>query len=322
MGVSTMRKIQTAYTKSPAQTLVAMGDSLTCGYPILPLHLFWPEALAAALRNANVGIKARNFGIGGCTSLEMVERQASMTQFDVPALGVIWAGHNDMAITGTLAAGAGNAGRTIIVDLRPSAGANDAGVVGAAVAFISWNGGANKAASVSVTAETNTTITVSTASGDALPSAGTAVTVRLDTKANIQTMTEFLLAAGCPKVVICSTHFQNFHGGGDNSAGDVPYAAPQPGPRLDLWTAQQAAAAAEAALHPGKVAFCDLYAAMYHVLTNPDNPFYQASKAGVDAFWHVGPGNTHLNVLGNQIVANAVLGTLQSQPGWMNDLKN
>jgi hypothetical protein len=134
-------------------------------------------------------------------------------------------------------------------------------------------------------------------------------------------MAEYLFAAGCGKILICSTHFQNFNGGGDNSAGNVPYAAPQAGTRLDLWAAQHDAATELSAMHPGQVAFCDLYAAMYDVLTNASNPFYQAGKAGVDAFWHVGTGNTHMNATGNKIVAVAILATLQNQSGWLNSLK-
>jgi lysophospholipase L1-like esterase len=318
-----MRKIQTTYAKFPCKTLVAMGDSLTYGTPTgVPVHSFWPEVLAAGLRSFGVPIKARNFGAGGSTSLEMLLRQASMTQFDVPALGVIFAGHNDMALAGTLAAGSGNSGRTITVDLQPALGHNTAGAVGAAIELISWNAGANKATGISVTGQTNTTITVSTTSGDALPAESTVVSVRLDTASNLKGMTEYLLAAGCAKVVICLTHFQNFNGGGDNSAGNVPYATPQAGVRLDLWNRQHDAAVESAATYPGKVAYCNLYAAMYQVLTNAKNPFYQANKAGVDAFWHVGTANTHLNVLGNMIVANALLATLQSQTGWINDLKN
>jgi lysophospholipase L1-like esterase len=323
MGVLSMRKIQTNYTKSPVKTLAAMGDSLTFATALgVPAHLYWPEVLAASLRSLEAPLKARLFGVGGSTSLEMLERQASMTQFDVPALGILFAGHNDFFLNGTLAAGSGNAGRTITVCLRPANGANNAAVVGAAVAFISWNGGANKATGVSVTAQTATTITVSTASGDNLPSGSTAVTVRLDTKANIASMTDFLFAAGCPKVVVCSTHFQNFNGGGDNSPGNVPYPTPQAGLRLELWNAQRAAALEQAAAQPGKIAFCDLYSAMYRVLTNANNPFHQANKAGVDAFWHVAAANPHLNSLGNQIVAHALLTTLQSQTGWMGDLKS
>jgi lysophospholipase L1-like esterase len=316
-----MRKIQTAYTKSPAKTLAAIGDSLTFSYGGgMAAHAFWPEPLAAGLRSLGVPIKSRNFGVDGSTSLEMLLRQSCETQFDVPALGVIFAGHNDMAKTGTLAAGSGNTGRTITVTLQSSLGQNTAGVVGAAIAHISWNGGANKATGVTVTGWTSTTITVSTASGDNLPSGSTAITVRIDAKANIKSMAEFLFAAGCEKILVCSTHFQNFNGG-DNSAGNVPYATPQAGVRLDLWTAQRDAALEESSLHPGKAAFCDLYAAMYDALTNSNHPFYQPNIIGADSFWHVGAGNTHLNALGNQIVAGAIRAAIRSQTGWINDLK-
>ena len=37
MGVRIMRKLQTGYTKCPVKTLCAMGDSLTYGYPVVPL---------------------------------------------------------------------------------------------------------------------------------------------------------------------------------------------------------------------------------------------------------------------------------------------
>jgi lysophospholipase L1-like esterase len=316
-----MRKIQTNYTKYPARKLVALGDSLSLYNIGAPAHAYWPSVLARSLQGLNCGINELNLGVPGLTTLEMIGMFAAATQFGPPDLSILFGGHNDMSISGTLAAGSGNVGRTITVCLRPAMGSNNASSVGAALKHISWNGGANKATGISVTGQTATTITVTTTSGDNLPSAQTPVAIRQDTRANLKTLAELLLTKGCPRVMICSTHFQNYNGGGDNSAGNVPNAAPSPGIRLDLWNAQFGAAEDEIALHPGKVAFCDLYEAMYDVLVNPANPFYQPNKAGIDTFWHIATGNTHMNALGNQIVADAVLKTLQSQTGWLDELK-
>jgi len=226
------RLIQPTYTPGPRHPLAAIGDSLTHNSTlgVLP-HAFWPEVLSERLRGLGAGVIARNFGRSGNTSQDMIARFGHMTRYDVPKVGIIWAGANDP----------GNA------------------IVGAT------------------------------------------------TQANIQSMAETLFSAGTRFVIIGNTQYLNWSTGGDTvSAQSTTYAT--------LKGFQQAAAAALATAHPGQAAYCDTYAAMR-----------QKIVAGVETqgsnSWHTSANNQHLNALGERYVAEAMLATIQAQPGWLDALK-
>lgn len=102
------RRYQTTFTKAPRRVVACIGDSLTynTGYTaatgtVLP-HLFWPERLATQLRALGAGCKARNFGISGNTSWNLLDRFACLFQFEIPDVALIWIGGNDPGAVTTL----------------------------------------------------------------------------------------------------------------------------------------------------------------------------------------------------------------------------
>lgn len=123
------------------------------------------------------------------------------------------------------------------------------------------------------------------------------------TQANIESMVNTEMTAGTQYAVIVSTQYLNYSTGGDTLS--TPYAT-----YATLRTFQQAAATARAAAYPGRVAYCDLYAYMRNLIVN-------GTETQGSFSWHVADANQHLNVLGNQYVAAAVLATIQAQPGWL-----
>lgn len=223
-----IRRIQRTFDLVPRFSLAAIGDSLVHNASLGVLtHEFWPERLAVGLRDLDVAIRGRNFGHSGNTSTQAVVRIAQMTRYDVPTIGIIWAGANDP----------GN------------------GIVGAT------------------------------------------------TQANIQSMAETLFDAGSTYVVIGNTQYLNYSSGGDTtSAQGATYAT--------LKGFQAAAATALIALHPGQVAYCDTYAAMRALIV-------AGTETQGSFSWHVADSNQHLNAHGNQIVADAMLATIQAQDGWL-----
>jgi lysophospholipase L1-like esterase len=137
-----------------------------------------------------------------------------------------------------------------------------------------------------------------------------------DTAANIETVANAMLGVGCERVIVCATHYINFDtgSGGDNTSGALT-SAPS-GDRATLRTAQNSAYTALAAANPGKVAWCDLWQYMHDYLAA--NP----THIGVDTYYHVAASNIHLNAVGEQLVADALLATVQAQDGWLDALSS
>lgn len=90
------RPLLAAPTAGPRHTLAAMGDSLTHNATYgVPVHLLWPEVLAASLRASGYRVRGRNFAKNGNTTTQMLVRMPEMTRYDVPKIGLIFAGVND-----------------------------------------------------------------------------------------------------------------------------------------------------------------------------------------------------------------------------------
>src|SRR4051812_5314334 len=90
------RRIQTAYPVGRRRTLTAIGDSLTHNVTLgVRPDQFWPERLAAKLRDLGCAIKARNFGVNGNTTAQMAARAVELTLYDQPDLFVAFGGVND-----------------------------------------------------------------------------------------------------------------------------------------------------------------------------------------------------------------------------------
>ena len=80
-------------------TLTAIGDSQTdpwTPYGYSRADMKWPGLLAAMLAaNTGLPIKARNFGISGHTSADLLARSDAMQQWETPDLAAVMIGVND-----------------------------------------------------------------------------------------------------------------------------------------------------------------------------------------------------------------------------------
>lgn len=132
------------------------------------------------------------------------------------------------------------------------------------------------------------------------------------TRTNLEAMATAAIAAGVPKVIICSRHPYNFASAGDVTAG--AFVTPSIAlPLANSYAAQRLAALNAVAAHPGKVAYTDLFT---YFAANA----VAAIQVGVDAYYHAGTGNIHLNKFGQSLIASANLATILAQPGWLADL--
>jgi len=112
-------------------------------------------------------------------------------------------------------------------------------------------------------------------------------TISPDTTANIEYWIDEVSAKGVTKIAVIGYHFMNFASGGDTPSYEHPT-------RLEIRNKQKAAAASR------NVHYIDTYAHMAAKVSSG------SVTQGDDLSWHVGVGNTHLNVAGEQAVADAV----------------
>ena len=108
-----------------------------------------------------------------------------------------------------------------------------------------------------------------------------------DTQANIELWIDEVQAKGVTKVAVIGYHFMNFSNGGDTPTYEHPS-------RLIIRNQQKAAATSRG------VPYIDTYAHMAGKITSGE------VTLGDDLSWHVAIKNTHLNLAGEQAVADAV----------------
>ena len=100
----------------PRLTLCAIGDSQTdaLGFSYCRPDQKWPSVLAGMLAaQYGLPIKARNFGISGQTTAQLLSRCDIMQRWEVPDLAAIHVGVNDVAIEATPGVSASATGGTI-----------------------------------------------------------------------------------------------------------------------------------------------------------------------------------------------------------------
>lgn len=137
---------------------------------------------------------------------------------------------------------------------------------------------------------------------------------------SVTAIVDDLIAAGVERIVLVGYHVRNWASGGDVTAGVIrtePSLNSDPGAVFgdsSRWANYQAYVTAAAA-YPGKIAWCDLYAA-FKTRLEAEAP----AQIGVDAYLHVGTGNTHLNSRGEQWVADAIADTIVAMTGWITAL--
>lgn len=124
---------------------------------------------------------------------------------------------------------------------------------------------------------------------------------------NLKTMATTMLNAGS-KVIICLVHYNNYTA--DGSATELPEGA-----TLLLHNAQKQAYTDLSALYPGDIAYCDFYAYMRNLIDTG------VVAQGDWSAWNVADKNVHLNANGQNVLADALLATIQAQTGWITLLK-
>jgi lysophospholipase L1-like esterase len=128
------------------------------------------------------------------------------------------------------------------------------------------------------------------------------------TQSNIQAMISALVAAGCLRVLVLNTQYQNFSAGGDTLA--VPFAT-----YATLRPFQAAAVTAAQAANPGaNIQLVDVYNYMRNLIV-------AGTETQGSFSWHIVDADQHLNNLGEDYVARAVLAAIQAQTGWVDALK-
>lgn len=279
-------KIQPTYTKSKRyKHIVCLGDSHTYNYTlgVIPAE-FYPAKLAALLNAAGANVTGYNNGASGNTTGQMLARVALMVQFGVPSLSVIYGGTNDSQYASTVQASPSPTSTVFTV----GSGKGTAYIPGTYCKV-----GSESALILSVATDA---ITLAAPLAGGAPAAGTAVVI--DTQTNLKKIGDYLVAHGCSRIVYGGQHYLNFSSGGDT------HASPLAG-NVTLRGLQQAAAAAVS----GAV-YCDFWAYMDSLI--------QAGQETQGSYsWHVLDSNTHLNAHGEEIIADALLATIQAQSGWV-----
>lgn len=307
----------------------ALGDSLTFNSAqvaasggVKPRY-FYPTVLAKKLTALNgVTILGRNRGHAGNTTADMVFRFGLMLEYEVPQIAIIWGGVNDPGnsisglVTSTVQASPTPTTTTFSVAMGDGANFTTGQYV--------YLGTGSAMRGGKIASKSTDAITLAATSDDPAlvkaPAAGTSV--RQGTQANLEWMIQQLLNAGCTRIVVLNTQYLNWSSGGDNAAGETFYST-----YATLRPFQAAAVDTFASSNPGKVVLCDLWTYMSKIVTNTpsganvidlDTGEHYVIAQG-DFAWHTASGNQHLNILGEEIVARAVLDTLADQ-GWDDDL--
>lgn len=78
----------------PSKTILALGDSLTAGYELMPEESY-PAQLDAKLRAAGYSYRVVNGGISGDTTLNLLSRYQSLVEETKPDLIILEIGGND-----------------------------------------------------------------------------------------------------------------------------------------------------------------------------------------------------------------------------------
>jgi hypothetical protein len=277
-----------------------MGDSLTTSAPGYGLaaadeHPYRTVQALAATRPA-LTLRARAFGIGGNTSAQMVARKACLTQFEVPRVGVLYAGANDPVFSSTVSGTA----TTSAVAVQ-----SGQGQYYGAGSWVTIGSDSRQIAAVS-----GDTLTLATPLS-AAPAAGAAVTI--DTRRNLVELGRFLLAAGCSRFLIHGQHMKNWTSGGDTLTTEEPAYA-------GLRVAQQQAVTDLAGLG-ADAHYVDNLAAMRALIQSG------AETLGSNA-WHVYANNQHINCRrtradpagrggGHDILAANAAAAINARPGWV-----
>lgn len=182
---------------------VHIGDSLTHGYqqPCTPSKM-WPSQLRTLLQALSANIRPYNQGVSGNTTGNMRGRRVNFLQNGIPEIAFIFGGTNDTtSAAGTVAASPVPTTNTFTVG-------SGEGVKYSVGGWVVVNGESRQVQSVITDAITLASVL------SAAPTAGSIV--YHDTSKNIQEIGQYLINAGCSKVMIIGCAYVNYaSGGGD-----------------------------------------------------------------------------------------------------------
>lgn len=304
------RRIQTVFPRNANHTITVIGDSFTQNYSLGTMpYEFYPEVLAGYLRSLGCTVKARNFGVSGNTSIQMLARAQVLTRYETADIGIIYAGANDAASFATA-----------VTQLHVQ------GLI-KCFKFGAITSVTNPAALPADTASgTRYVVMLDDATTGGLPAYGALKTTITGSGGSVQSVWEcrnlnagtngwgrVAVAATAPthtsKIIVVGMHFLNYTPNGET-----------PSTELAIWdsltglrSAQIAAVAAEN-VGGATVVYNDTYSYMGALITSGQETQNSFS-------WHVGDANTHLDAHGEQILAQSLLEKIQAQSGWITSLK-
>lgn len=247
----------------------AEGDSHTFNVSFgMDKREFHPYRTTGMLK----GFYEFNSGVSGESSGEMLADIATFLAAGTPDLASIYAGSNDTTDMVVQAAPAPTDTVFTVDDVSKLA----------ANSWITING---ESRFVSSLATNEITLSVALSSA---PSASDVANI--DTQANIEAWIDAVEADGTDldKIYVVGAHYLNFTSAGDTTTVEQPL-------RAAIRVAQQAAATAKG------VKYIDTYAFAAAAITAGD--YVQGDWAD----WHQADMNTHLNVAGEQFLADAIL---------------
>jgi lysophospholipase L1-like esterase len=287
-------------TPYPAHTLACIGDSLTLTVAgstgVQRASDYWPEVVAKVLRAApyNCLVKARNFGISGHTSLQIWERFACMTMYEVPDIACIWTGTNDpgnsIPQTGGSTAVPSSTQTYIqaMIDRLLAAGCKKIVVLGNH--FLNYSSGGDTSASTLATCAFAAIIAAQQAAAATFASDSRGTVVFCD----LFTYVKSTLGAGIPP--------------------DPPALNAVAGNKVTVFWPQYGIAPTNLSLsqYPTPIP-----PTTYQVGFGSDTIPAAPHGFGIQM---AATGDLHYNEIGNVLVANALLATLVAQSGWLTAL--
>lgn len=296
------RRFQTSAPRPAKHVLAAIGDSHTLNkaFGLVGVE-FYPYLVQEGLNDLACSVVARNLGIAGETTAQMVARQTGLTQREVPKLVIIYGGANDRAHDTTVKA---TPTPTSTVFTLNTAGSGDYYGAGAHILVD------GEAAVVESVDGDEITLTAALAGG--APAGGE--TVVIDTTANLTAIGAYAVASGCVRILVVGQHYLNWTSGGDTTVAQQSAAATLRTQQSDAATAIQALITALGPPSASGGVYVDTYAGFSALIG--------VSEVQGDNGIHVLTDNTHLNAHGESAaVADFIIAAIVAQTGWVAALK-
>ncbi len=304
------RRLQPSFPRVANHTIAVPGDSFTLNYSkgVMPFG-FYPEILANQLRGLGCAVKARNFGVSGDKTPQILARAEALTRYDTPDIGIVYGGANDV---GTYTTAATQLHLQALIKCLKfgaiNAVTNPAALPSGKIPGTRYVVMLDDSSTGGVAAYGSLKTTITGAGGSVQ-----SVWEARNNNGGVTGWGRVAVAATAPthtsKIVVVGMHLLNFTPGGETPSSQLAAWDSSTG----LRSAQIAAATAEN-VGGAAVVYSDTYAFMGALITSGQETQNSAS-------WHFADGDTHLNLLGEQYIAQSILATIQAQSGWIDALK-